>query len=73
MAKKASPDEPLLTREEFFAARARGKLVQRRECGDTSGKIIDVAHAIPHRAYAEHRERWIGRVDWLPTGAPIRT
>ena len=25
MAKKASPDEPLLTREEFFAARARGK------------------------------------------------
>ena len=20
--------------------------------------------------YAEHRDRWIGRVDWLPTGAP---
>jgi dTDP-glucose 4,6-dehydratase len=23
------------------------------------------------RWYAEHRERWIGRVDWLPTGAPL--
>jgi dTDP-glucose 4,6-dehydratase len=22
------------------------------------------------RWYAENRERWIGRVDWLPTGAP---
>jgi dTDP-glucose 4,6-dehydratase len=22
------------------------------------------------RWFAEHRERWIGRVDWLPTGAP---
>ena len=20
--------------------------------------------------YAENRDRWIGRVDWLPTGAP---
>ena len=20
--------------------------------------------------YAENRERWLGRVDWLPTGAP---
>jgi dTDP-glucose 4,6-dehydratase len=25
------------------------------------------------RWYAENRERWIGRVDWLPTGAPLRT
>jgi dTDP-glucose 4,6-dehydratase len=24
------------------------------------------------RWYAENRERWIGRVDWLPTGAPLR-
>jgi dTDP-glucose 4,6-dehydratase len=23
--------------------------------------------------YAEARERWIGRVDWLPTGAPVTT
>jgi dTDP-glucose 4,6-dehydratase len=23
--------------------------------------------------YAQNRERWIGRVDWLPTGAPART
>jgi dTDP-glucose 4,6-dehydratase len=23
------------------------------------------------RWYAENRERWIGRVDWLPTGAPL--
>jgi dTDP-glucose 4,6-dehydratase len=23
--------------------------------------------------YAENRERWIGRVDWLPTGAPVTT
>jgi dTDP-glucose 4,6-dehydratase len=23
------------------------------------------------RWYAAHRERWIGRVDWLPTGAPF--
>jgi dTDP-glucose 4,6-dehydratase len=23
--------------------------------------------------YAEHRDSWIGRVDWLPTGAPVRT
>ncbi len=23
--------------------------------------------------YAQNRERWIGRVDWLPTGAPIPT
>jgi len=22
------------------------------------------------RWYADNRERWIGRVDWLPTGAP---
>ena len=22
------------------------------------------------RWYAEHRDRWLGRVDWLPTGAP---
>ncbi len=25
------------------------------------------------RWYAENRERWIGRVDWLPTGAPTLT
>ena len=25
------------------------------------------------RWYAENRARWIGRVDWLPTGSPIRT
>jgi dTDP-glucose 4,6-dehydratase len=25
------------------------------------------------RWYAENRERWIGRVDWLPTGAPLVT
>lgn len=25
------------------------------------------------RWYAENRERWIGRVDWLPTGSPLRT
>jgi dTDP-glucose 4,6-dehydratase len=24
------------------------------------------------RWYAENRERWIGRVDWLPTGSPLR-
>ncbi len=24
------------------------------------------------RWYAEHRERWLGRVDWLPTGSPLR-
>ena len=24
------------------------------------------------RWYAEHRDRWIGRVDWMPTGAPLR-
>jgi dTDP-glucose 4,6-dehydratase len=23
------------------------------------------------RWYADHRDRWIGRVDWLPTGAPL--
>ena len=23
------------------------------------------------RWYAEHRERWLGRVDWLPTGSPV--
>ena len=23
------------------------------------------------RWYAENRERWIGRVDWLPTGSPV--
>jgi dTDP-glucose 4,6-dehydratase len=23
------------------------------------------------RWYAENRERWIGRVDWMPTGAPL--
>lgn len=23
--------------------------------------------------YAQNRERWIGRVDWLPTGAPVHT
>jgi hypothetical protein len=22
------------------------------------------------RWYAENRDRWLGRVDWLPTGAP---
>jgi hypothetical protein len=21
--------------------------------------------------YAEKRDRWIGRVDWMPTGAPL--
>ena len=25
------------------------------------------------RWYAENRERWIGRVDWLPTGSPLQT
>jgi dTDP-glucose 4,6-dehydratase len=25
------------------------------------------------RWYAENRERWLGRVDWLPTGAPLTT
>jgi dTDP-glucose 4,6-dehydratase len=25
------------------------------------------------RWYAENRERWIGRVDWLPTGSPLAT
>jgi hypothetical protein len=25
------------------------------------------------RWYAENRERWIGRVDWLPTGTPLQT
>jgi dTDP-glucose 4,6-dehydratase len=25
------------------------------------------------RWYADNRERWIGRVDWLPTGAPLGT
>jgi dTDP-glucose 4,6-dehydratase len=25
------------------------------------------------RWYAENRGRWIGRVDWLPTGAPLTT
>jgi dTDP-glucose 4,6-dehydratase len=28
-----------------------------------------VLHTI--RWYAENRDRWIGRVDWLPTGAPL--
>ena len=23
--------------------------------------------------YAENRDRWIGRVDWMPTGAPLGT
>ena len=23
------------------------------------------------RWYAENRDRWIGRVDWLPTGAQL--
>jgi hypothetical protein len=23
--------------------------------------------------YAQNQERWIGRVDWLPTGTPART
>ena len=23
--------------------------------------------------YAANRERWIGRVDWLPTGSPVTT
>src|SRR5687768_11882271 len=23
--------------------------------------------------YAQHRDSWIGRVDWLPTGAPVHT
>jgi dTDP-glucose 4,6-dehydratase len=30
-----------------------------------------VLHTI--RWYAENRARWIGRVDWLPTGAPLAT
>ena len=30
-----------------------------------------VLHTI--RWYAENRERWLGRVDWLPTGAPQLT
>jgi dTDP-glucose 4,6-dehydratase len=25
------------------------------------------------RWYAENRDRWIGRVDWLPTGTPLAT
>jgi dTDP-glucose 4,6-dehydratase len=25
------------------------------------------------RWYAEHRDRWLGRVDWLPTGSPLAT
>ena len=25
------------------------------------------------RWYAENRERWIGRVDWLSTGTPLST
>jgi dTDP-glucose 4,6-dehydratase len=25
------------------------------------------------RWYAENRSRWLGRVDWLPTGSPLRT
>ena len=25
------------------------------------------------RWYAENRERWIGRVDWMPTGSPLMT
>jgi dTDP-glucose 4,6-dehydratase len=25
------------------------------------------------RWYAENRERWLGRVDWLPTGSPLAT
>jgi len=25
------------------------------------------------RWYAENRDRWIGRVDWLPTGTPLQT
>ena len=29
-----------------------------------------ILHTI--RWYAENRDRWIGRVDWLPTGAPLR-
>ena len=29
-----------------------------------------VLHTI--RWYAENRERWIGRVDWLPTGTPLQ-
>ncbi|HET6616914.1 MAG TPA: GDP-mannose 4,6 dehydratase, partial [Gemmatimonadota bacterium] len=28
-----------------------------------------VLHTI--RWYAENRDRWVGRVDWLPTGAPV--
>ena len=23
--------------------------------------------------YAANRDRWLGRVDWLPTGAPVQT
>ena len=30
-----------------------------------------VLHTI--RWYAENRQRWLGRVDWLPTGAPLAT
>ena len=31
------------------------------------------AEVIFYDRYAESRERWIGRVDWLPTGSPLRT
>ena len=30
-----------------------------------------ILHTI--RWYAENRDRWIGRVDWMPTGAPLGT
>ena len=30
-----------------------------------------ILHTI--RWYADNRARWIGRVDWLPTGTPLRT
>jgi dTDP-glucose 4,6-dehydratase len=31
---------------------------------------VGVLHTI--RWYAENRERWLGRVDWLPTGTPLQ-
>ena len=35
--------------------------------------LVGGGRAADDRWYAENRERWIGRVDWLPTGAPTPT
>ena len=50
----------------FIASASRGEKLAGRPLVSWEEGVLQTI-----RWYSDNRDRWIGRVDWLPTGAPL--